>query len=296
MFQFLNLHVPLYGQSTANLHPSIRYRQENILTCAIWVGQSKPKMDIIFAPILQDLNHMNVVGFKFHSPEGHLTVRLKLLFGVYDLIAKAQVLNIKQFNGYYGCPTCLHPGENHEVHVYPPEFYSLRTNDSFQRAIDAGINSGAIVQGVKGLSPFQGYIDLVNGFPLDYMHCTLEGVVKWLFCRWTESKYSGEPYSIRSSLREVDQSLLKQKPPHAFCRPPRSIRSHLSYWKASEYRYWLLVYSLPLLVNILPSLYFHHFSLLVTSIHLLLQESLTETMCDSAEEMLSVCCCQNFMV
>ena len=25
--------------------------------------------------------------------------------------AKAAVLNMKQFNGHYGCPTCLHPGE-----------------------------------------------------------------------------------------------------------------------------------------------------------------------------------------
>ena len=25
------------------------------------------------------------------------------------MIAKAAVLNIKQFNGYFGCPTCLHP-------------------------------------------------------------------------------------------------------------------------------------------------------------------------------------------
>ena len=69
---------PVYLQ-IVNLNPSIRYRQENILTCAIWVGQSKPNMDTIFAPILQDLNHMNVVGFNFQSPEGRLTIRLKLL-------------------------------------------------------------------------------------------------------------------------------------------------------------------------------------------------------------------------
>ena len=87
-------------------------------------------------------------------------------------------MNIKQFNGYYGCPTCVNPGENHGVHVYLPGTYNLRTNDSFVRAINAGINSGTIVQGVKGFSPFQDYVDLVNGFPWDYMHCTLEGVVK----------------------------------------------------------------------------------------------------------------------
>ena len=29
-----------------------------------------------------------------------------------DLPAKAAMLNIKQFNGEFGCITCLHPGES----------------------------------------------------------------------------------------------------------------------------------------------------------------------------------------
>ncbi len=37
--------------------------------------------------------------FSFLSPEGIKTVRIKLLFGVFDLVAKAVVLNMKQFNG-----------------------------------------------------------------------------------------------------------------------------------------------------------------------------------------------------
>lgn len=56
--------------------------------------------------------------------------------------------------------------------------------------------------------------------------------------------------------------------------------------KLSEFRNWLLFYSLPLLVNYLPPLYFHHFALLVCSMHLLLQKQVTPIMCNAAEEML----------
>lgn len=98
---------------------------------------------------------MNVLGFHFYSPEGIQTVRVKLPFGVYDLIAKAQVLNMVQFNGYFGCSTCFHPGEHHGVqHVYPPGIYDMRTNASFQRAASEANCCGGTVQGIKGVSIF----------------------------------------------------------------------------------------------------------------------------------------------
>ena len=98
------------------------------------------------------------------------------------------------------------------------------------------------------------------------------------------------PFSIRRYLYLVDQNLLNQCPPHEFTRAPRSIASHLSYWKASEFKVWLLFYSLPLLLDILPALYFHHYALLVCSMHLLLQKQLSVVQCDAAEEMLNDFC------
>ncbi len=88
-------------------------------------------------------------------------------------------------------------------------------------------------------------------------------------------------------LGRLDAQLLDQCPPHDFSRAPRSIANHRKHWKASEFRNWLLYYSLPLLVFInMPPLYLHHFALLVCSIHILLQPKLTETQIKAAEEML----------
>lgn len=76
-------------------------------------------------------------------------------------------------------------------------------------------------------------------------------------------------------MANVDALLMEQHPPHDFSRPPRSILHH-KYWKASEYKNWLLYYSLPLMSGVLPPLYLHHFALLVCSMHILLQESIKE--------------------
>ncbi len=106
------------------------------------------------------------------------------------------------------------------------------------------------------------------------MHCVLEGVVKRLMGFLT-------PFSVK--LMEIDRSFTYQRPPHDFTRAPRSILKHRNFWKASEFRSWLLFYSLPLL---LPPLYIHHFALLVCAIHILLQPKLSTTKIDVAEMML----------
>ena len=283
---------PVYLQ-LANLPPLLRFRRDNIITCGLWVGQTKPNMDILLPPILQNIDYLNALGMPFQTPEGtDVVVRVALLFGVFDLIAKAQVLNMKQFNGSYGCATCLHPGVRvfHGTQVYPPGEFPLRTEEGIHRAFEEGQQSGEIIEGIKGISPLKPHLNLVDDVPNDYMHCVLEGVVRWLLKAWTEPKHHKKPFSIRKFLDVLDQSLLKQRPPHELSRSPRSIKFHLSYWKASELRTWLLFYSLPLLLHVLPPLYFHHFSLLVCSMHLLLQTRLSVVQTRAAEEMLQDFC------
>ena len=102
------------------------------------------------------------------------------------------------------------------------------------------------------------------------MHCVLEGVANWLLKAWFDPRFHSQPFSVRRSLNSVDRMFMNQRPPHEFSRPPRSIKSHLAYWKESEFRSWILFYSLPLLLHVLPPLYFHHFALLVCAIHILL--------------------------
>uniref|UniRef100_A0A1X7TKI8 Transposase domain-containing protein n=1 Tax=Amphimedon queenslandica TaxID=400682 RepID=A0A1X7TKI8_AMPQE len=277
---------PVYLE-IGNYPPTVRFRKENAVICGFWIGQSKPDMQVLLKRILKAIDNLNILGFSFDSPDGVKTIRIKLLFGVFDLIAKAKALCMNQFNGHCGCPTCLHPGEHKGSHVYTPGLtYPIRTEEGIEYAVAKGVSENKTIEGVKGTSPLHSYVHLVNGVPPDYMHCVLKGVTKALLKLWTNPSNRSKPFSIRIELKNVDKTLCKQKPPYEFTRSPRSITGDMNYWKASEFRTWLLFYSLPLLLHILPPLYFHHFALLVCAMHILLSKQITDMACGAAEEML----------
>ena len=144
--------------------------------------------------------------------------------------------------------------------------------------------------GVHNLSPLVSVLDLVASMPVDYMHCVLEGVTRWLMGAWFDSRHHGHPFYIGRLVGQIDNSLTKQRPPREMNRPPRSIKKHSKYWKASELHNWLLYYSLPLLLNTLPSLYWHHYALLVCAMHILLSDTITLPQVDAAEQMLTDFC------
>ena len=117
------------------------------------------------------------------------------------------------------------------------------------------------------------------------MHCVLEGVTKRLLDTWVSSTF--KPFYLsKQKIQRIDTSLTAQRPPHDFSRAPRCIQKHRKHWKASEFRNWLLFYSLPLLIGSLPPLYIHHFALLVCSIHILLQPKISQAGLNIAEMML----------
>jgi len=129
-------------------------------------------------------------------------------------------------------------------------------------------------------------LDLVNGIPVDYMHCVLEGVARSLLHKWVSSTNHSQPYYLGRKLKEIDSLLLQQRPPHDFTRSPRSLAKHLAYWKASEIRTWLHYYALPVLSEFLPPLYLHHTSLLATAVHILLKQDISEPQISAVEAMI----------
>ena len=262
--------------------------RDNLATIAIWVGGIKPQMNILLKPLSKTLKRLSSHGVCVKLLDGLVkTVRLRPLFGVFDLIARAPAMNMKQHNGLMGCPTCVHPGGTKQrTRVYlPGTEYPLRTHSSI---VSAGIEAqevGQAVNGIKGRSRLESIVDLVNGIPIDYMHCVLEGVTKKLLEKWMTSTRCA--CYIGRFVKQIDKKFLKQRPPHEFSRVPRSIEKHRKYWKASELRNWLLYYALPLLLHVLPPLYLHHFALLVCAMHILLQSQLTTVQIQAADDMLA---------
>ena len=272
-----------------NLPAHMRMNSENVILCGLWLGPTKPIINLLLKPIASLLNMLSTLGMKVKTSLGYSTIHARLVMGVFDLPAMAAVPCAKQYNGKYSCSVCLHPGKRlaNNARVYLPEkVYPQRTHTSVAAAASRAERTGSCVHGIFSTSPFMSSLDIVNSIPVDYMHAVLEGVTRWLIVSWFDSKHHAQTYYVGRRVREIDHQLLKQQPPSEFSRPPRSIQKHFKYWKASELRNWLLFYSLPLLLDYLPSLYWHHYALLVCAVHILLGDRITLAQVDAAEQML----------
>ena len=77
----------------------------------------------------------NYTGIDIDSPQGHMKAHAALLMCCVDLPAQAKLLNMKQYNGKFGCPACEDEGVSRlgaRMHRNWPFTLScnLRTHDS----------------------------------------------------------------------------------------------------------------------------------------------------------------------
>ena len=93
-----------------------------------------------------------------------------------------------------------------------------------------------------------------------------------------------------TKVHTAGSKLLQIKPPLNITRTPRSIQQDRSYWKASEYRAWLLFYSVPVMLDILPPDYLAHHMLLVEAVYLLLKNIIYPAELSKAEVLIKHFC------
>ena len=121
------------------------------------------------------------------------------------------------------------------------------------------------------------------------MHAVLKGITESLLSVCLDSKFHARRFYLGapSTKKEIDKRLNRIKPPEELRRSPRSITSY-KYWKASEFRALLLYYSLPVLSDLLPPDYIYHLSLLVSAMHLLLNDTILPADIDLAHSLLDL--------
>ena len=169
-----------------NLPPSIRFKTENIVMCGMLYGIRNPDMKLLLDPVVKPLEDLYRDGFETQTSSEKMHMKVKLMFGVFDLVAKPTVICTKQFNGG---PVCYHPGKRlpHGDRIYLPRDYSLRTHEAIIQDGTRAESNGNSVNGIVGVSPLAKILNPVNGIPIDDMHCAYEGIVKRLMTLWFES-------------------------------------------------------------------------------------------------------------
>lgn len=249
-----------------------RWCNNNVILAGLWCSSQKPNMLTFLRPFKESISLLYTEGIEIFSPDipGNFLCHAMLLCGTCDLPAKAIVYNMTQFNGQFGCTHCLQSGRQlsvgprASVHIYPFVASNptgpARTAAQLDKFSRQATEKGETINGIKGpswLSTIPSY-NIVDGNCLDYMHCVLLGVTKMLLKLWFDSEHHGELWYCGAKIEEADSKLMQIKPPSTITRVPRSIREHRNYWKASEYCSWLLYYSIPVMLNILPADYIGH--------------------------------------
>ena len=242
---------------------------------SLWYG-GKPSIVSFFEPLINEVNKINEEGFDIKLQSGCvINIKLRVTLAVMDSPARAYFQNLKQFNGHYGCGYCEHPGENLDGIKYPvlAEPPVLRTHESVVENANNAIHQNVAVCGVKGFSPllkFQDF-DIVRGCPPDVMHCVYHGTVRRTVLLWFDSS---NHHLQTCKADDFDKELLVLKPPSSITRRPRSLNERLD-WKASEWKNFLLYYSVFVLPATMPRNYRKHFFLLSFSLHILNTENVS---------------------
>lgn len=295
--------IPLYKSSKINIWPVFlavnefppeeRFAKKNMILWGLWQGKGKPQFSTFFEVFTDDLIALKHRGFtimnKFHP-------KLMLSLGTTDLQGKAYLLSMSHHNGVCGCITCKEEGfttkkgKGH-VRCYPfrdPPSTSRTSSSVLQNALSA-VENNTRVKGFYDVTPLAKlpWFDLVLGIVPDYMHGVLLGVTKQFLNLWLSPSKFKKPWFIGNKTKAIDKRLKDMKPPDFIQRLPRQLETSRAYFKASELQAWLLYYSVPCLIDILPQRYLEHFACLVEGVYILLGDCITPDLLSLARDLLS---------
>ena len=276
---------------------NLRMKKENMILAALWFGNQKPLMATFLRPFLDSMKALSI-GIKCFAPgRGEFVCKAFVMCGTADLPARSLLCNSNQYNGAYSCWKCLQKGGTAKVgkghsHIFPfmPDSPKEppRTSKSLLKDAMQAVQDKKTVNGIKGptwlmvLPKF----DILHGISIDYMHGVALGVQKLMLRLWFSPDYAKFNFSVSNLVCDVDEKLKRMRPTLDISRLPRSVSTELKYWKASEFRSFLLFYGAVVLKGILNTERFSHYLLLVNAMHILLKCGSTENELCYAEHLL----------
>lgn len=265
----------------AELPPDIRYK--NIIIAGIWYEKTiKPPMNLFLMPFCQKILNNKTIYWKSSSTNEVNCSTISAPLFIADAPARAQIQNILNFNGEYGCNICelktialenIDGKKLVRTYPYKKELKLRNQNEMEKQAENVEQNEKAThCMGVKGRTIVSclPMIDVSTCFVPEFMHSVLLGVTKQFLNVWLNKK--GD-WRVIKKIKQIDNFLLNIKPVKAVGRMPRSLKSFRMF-KATELFNWLIYYSLPTLENNMPEIYIQHWMLLVISIYNLVQQKI----------------------
>lgn len=227
--------LPLSKSSSSQLYPILCNLFDNrryVDVVGIYHGYDKPKQANEFlSEFVNDCKDIANEGIVY---KGHM-FSIKSKAFICDVPAKAFIRYSKGHNGYFSCTKCKIEGAFMNNRICFPNLNGnqIRTDSEFKLQLNKDHHTGtSILQDIPG-------INMIDDFPLDYMHLICPGVIKKTINFWCYGKPSVKlPFQ---NIENISNSLLSKAKniPSEFNRKPRSL-SEVKRWKATEFRQFLL--------------------------------------------------------
>ena len=253
--------LPLFKSSGTQLWPILAYFNTfDIFIIAIYGGDSKPSpLSEFLEDFVYELRNLIQDGFDWNGK--HFEVAIKCF--LCDAPARAFLKGIIAHTGYNSCERCCVHGSHEGRAVFNEEIeYPKRDWKTFK--IFGYRDHQLIVSPLVEINT-----DVINLFPLDYMHLVCLGAVRRIL-NYLKKGPCGKISA--NNINEISMLLLSLNGhmPSEFIRQPRSLKD-LDRWKATEFRQFLLYSGPVVLRNILSDDAYQHFLALSITLTILLQ-------------------------
>lgn len=273
--------------SIGELPYHVRFKKENVGIACLYTGKVRcDHQQLWIHGFLEQYERIQRDPIFMHEKGRNYYLHVKTGSVIMDMVAKAKSLNMKQFNGYFGCGHCLDKGETYQSiarnkrtrkHIYPftPRHEMVtRTHEMFISHANIAIDRGIPFHGIKGPCTLSRFMQLPDQVPVDYMHCVLLGVVK-----------NHLKHISTDNIARLSRRMLKVvKFPHDFKRKPESL-DNIARFKANTFKFWLFLL-IPFFKGKISADNLAMLLILSYSIKLLSKEDLTSDLIDRAEILL----------
>lgn len=277
-------------------------RQKHMFLAALYVDTKEPKMTCLLNPVVNHLNKLSETGvlWRPHPLQNAIRSKIKVLCFCVDGKARYQILNMTSHQGSYGCTYCtlkgVVVGESKTMRwpIKPhPDIprYEDRTHEGMVAAmiqVHNNLQPGQeglplpplqSVLGHKGPTPLMlaRDLDLRRSNACDDLHilylCAAKHITELTL---TEAPRVQEHMGYETLCRIIDARLKKIKTPTNISRKPGtcSIKNRKN-WKGSEWRNWILYYSVPCLEGLIKKEYITPLEHLSHGAYLLSQDIIT---------------------
>ncbi len=250
--QELTIHIdgtPVYKSSKSEFWPvqcDVKGVKMKPFFVAIYQGASKPRTaEEFMRPLLDEIHDLVANGLTVTINGKPFPIQIRIDKFILDAPERAFLKRIIGHGGYYSCERCEEPGQflrkvpkrgntkKNAGHVCLIGTNApLRTDESFRNQENPEHHHDH--------SPLEELsIDMVRDIPLEYLHLILYGAMKRLLTLWDDGtrhfKFT-DADKLEISKKHMQAGYTK---PTEINKPNRSLNC-LSFWKATEFRTFLL--------------------------------------------------------